>query len=247
VIEQIDRRLQQWVENLFATEPEAAAAGRGAETGRVPVGFSLGPPRRAPDGAGVSCYLFELCDAPPARGPQRAPLQLALRYLVTTWAQEPAAAHRLLGRLVFAAMGEPEWEVLLAPPSEAAWAAFGVLPQPAFILSIPLRLERPTPPAPLVRAPIQLQATPVASLAGVVLGPGEIPLAGALVELPALRQTRRTDRKGQFAFPMVPVEPAELKLHVKARGRARWFDITRPSEADGPLVIHFELFDAKEE
>jgi hypothetical protein len=244
LIEQIDRQLKQWVEKVLS----ASAIG---ETGTAeavpPAAFSLAPPARDPAGCGVSCYLLELQDHPPARDTQRAPLQIALNYLVTAWAEQPEDAHRLLGRLVFAAMQEPEWEVLLAPPSETLWSALGVPPQPAFILSLPLRVERPAPPAPLVRQAIQLQAAPVTSLAGVVLGPGDIPLAGAIVELPALRQSRYTDHKGQFLFPMVPAEPAEKKLNIKARGRERSVTISLPAEASTPLVIHFDLFDTKEE
>ncbi|MCU0518329.1 MAG: DUF4255 domain-containing protein, partial [Oscillatoria sp. Prado101] len=83
---------------------------------------------------------------PPLRGSQRTPLQAAARYLVTTWAGTPEDAHRLLGDLLFAAMDSAAFQAELNPLPAAAWTAFGLPPQPSFVLRVPLQIARPQPP-----------------------------------------------------------------------------------------------------
>jgi hypothetical protein len=92
MIEDVDSRLAAWAER---------AAGPGVQV-------SLRAPADSNDGVGVSVFLIELAAQPPLRGERSAPLQLALRYLVTAWAGEPAAEHAVLGRLVFEAMEEED-------------------------------------------------------------------------------------------------------------------------------------------
>ena len=77
------------------------------------------------------------------------------------------------------------------------------------------------------------------SLEGVVLGPQELPVVGARVELPALRLSTRTDSKGGFRFSAVPAQPASKLLRVTAKGR----ELSVQTEADAgrqPMVIHFD-------
>jgi hypothetical protein len=143
MIDQIDTRLHDWILTVLDD-----------------VTISLRPPDAETTGQGVSLYLLELVDDPPLRGQQPPPLQLALRYLVTTWAAEPAAAHRLLGQLAFSAMTQPDLAVELQPPTAATWQALNARPQPAFILRVPLRQHRPQPTIPLVRAPLVIQVEP---------------------------------------------------------------------------------------
>ena len=143
MIDQVDGRLRDWVITVLGD-----------------VTVSLRPPGAETAGQGVSLYLLELVDDPPLRGQQPPPLQLALRYLVTTWSEEAAEAHRLLGQLAFEAMGQPGMAVELQPPAAATWQALGARPQPAFILRVPLRQEQIRPPMPLVRAPLVVQIEP---------------------------------------------------------------------------------------
>src|SRR5262249_32982745 len=132
---------------------------------------------------------------------------------------QPEEAHRLLGQLVFAAMENPEFEIDLTPVSVTVWNAFGVAPQPAFMLSVPVQKERPEPKPGFVRQPLLVKTSPMTTLYGVVLGPGEIPIAGARVEMRALHLSTQTDRKGRFCLAAVPSEPARKELEVKAKGR----------------------------
>jgi hypothetical protein len=226
MIEQIDRRLKEWAENTLNIS-----------------GFSLKPPGDTPSGQGVSFYLLELIEAPPPRSVKRAPLQLSLCYLVTTWAEEPEEAHRLLGELAFAAMGSAEYEAEFKPVPAALWAALGVVPRPSFVLRVPCRRERPEPVVKRVHLPVVVKAMPMAGLQGVVLGPGDVPLVGATVELPALNLSTQADAKGRFRFAAVPGPSSTNRLRVRARGRELSVVVEDAVPEAEPLVIRFDSFD----
>lgn len=202
MIDQVDRRLRDWTQS---TLPDAEV--------------TFGAPLDAKEGTGVSLYLFDLINNPPARGTRRPPLQVALRYLVTSWAEEPHKAHRLLGDLMFAAMDNPDFDIEVDSIPVELWRALGVAPRPAFVIRVPLRRERPELERRLVRMPLVVKQSPIGSVEGIVVGPGDIPIANARVELPGLRRSTRTDSKGRFRFSAVPTEPPPEMLIVKAKGK----------------------------
>ncbi|MCI0394188.1 MAG: Pvc16 family protein [Chloroflexi bacterium] len=230
MIEQVDKDLKSWVQAILNE-----------------IDLSLAPPGPAQPGRGVNLYLLELASAPPLRGGHsRPPLQFSLRYLVTAWAEEAEEAHQALGRLIFAAMENPKFEVELEPVPVETWLALGVKPQPSFILRVPLRLERPEPEVPLVRTPPVVQGVPVTTLHGVLLAPGDIPLAGASVELLSLQLTTRTDSKGRFHFVAVPAEPVTKQLRVKAKGELFDVEVKLPAPEDKPAVVYCDILKKKE-
>jgi Pvc16 N-terminal domain len=226
MIDQIDQRLKDWVKETLEG-----------------VDVSLGPPKLSQTGQGVNLYLMEFANKPAPRSNTPPPVQILLRYLVTAWAKGPEESHPLLGKLVFAAMTNPEFEVEFDPIPATAWVAFGVPPLPSFVLTIPLRLERPEPPTKLVRKPLVLQSAPITSLSGIVLGPEDVPLSNARVELRALQLYESTDTKGRFRFPAVPSEPRAKQLRIKAKGRELTVTVQQPDSDSEPVVIHFNLFD----
>jgi hypothetical protein len=150
----------------------------------------------------------------------RPPLQVALRYRVSTGGADVRERHRRLGELLFAALAAPEYEVELTPDASA--------PRPSFVMSVPLRPPVPAAAPPPVRAPLVLGDAPVRILAGVVLGPEDVPIADAFVELPLLGLATRSDHRGRFTFAAVPSRPAQLVVHAKAR--------TFPFSVDSPDV-----------
>jgi hypothetical protein len=226
MIDQVDRRLREWTESVVEGVP-----------------FSLELPAGIQAESGVSFYLLELVENAPARMATPIPLQLSLRYLVSTWAGAAEEAHRLLGELVFAAMENPEFEVELEPLDATTWVALGVAPRPSFFLRVPLRKERPQPPVKRVRAPLVVQVTPVIHLHGVVLGPEDLPIPGAAVSIPALQVYTRTDTQGRFSFQTVPGGEGGSKLHVRARGRETSVTVTEETSREAPIVIRFDTFD----
>lgn len=218
MIDQVDAGLKAWAQNV---------------AGQVEV--SLGPPTSRP-GTGVNLYLLGMQGRPPLRGGQGPPpLQVGLRYLVTTWSDDPQQAHRLLGQLVLAAIADADLEVDLEALPPSAWPAFQVPPQPAFVVITLLRQERAVPPVKLVRD-LSVRWSPTAPLSGTVLGPADAALADATVELPALGLTTETDWQGQFQFARVPARPVVKHLVVRARGRELAVDVTQTAE---PLTIRF--------
>jgi hypothetical protein len=226
MIDEVDHRLKAWVFSIL---------------GEVPV--SLASPARSPQN-GIGLYLMELRDRPPLRGSKRSPLQFALRYLITSCAEEPEEAHRALGRLLFAAMENAEFEIEKAPVSMEVWQAFGVPPQPSFTILVPIQQERPQPTAPLVRQPLVANLELKTALRGVLLGPGEIPLADASVRIPSLRLSSRTDSKGRFYFHAVPRKLSVKSLEVNVKGRSRAISASQIQTADGePWVIHFDFLE----
>ncbi|MCP5117259.1 MAG: carboxypeptidase regulatory-like domain-containing protein [bacterium] len=223
MIDETDQRLSDWVNSVLAD-----------------VKVSLASPETQPKGKVVSLYLLDLAPVPSARGGRKIPpLQIALRYLVTAWADKPAVAHRLLGDLAFAAMEEEGFEVASEAPPVEVWQSLGLPPRPSFILKTIVRKARPQPEEPYVRVEPTVDSTPAVPLFGVVTGPGDVPLMGARVEHPTLNLNTRTDSKGRFRFTTVPAAPPSL-LKVTAKGKEQSVTADPRSLAGEPLVIHFD-------
>jgi hypothetical protein len=205
---------------------------------------SLERPRDDGAGAGVSIHLLDLVADPLPRADRKpSVLRMSLRYLVTTWAEDPRRAHKLLGELAFAAMEETGFEVELEPLSPAFWEALGTTPRAHMQLRVPVRRPSEVRVARLVEKPLVVQATDLTTLEGVILGPRDVPVPDAFVELPALQRFTRSDGNGRFSFVGIPVEPPVKKLLVHTKGRD--FSIDRDSSADGrPLVIELDFVEA---
>jgi hypothetical protein len=227
VIDQADRQLQEWVKSVV--------------TG---VEVVLGSPRQLDGKHGVSLYLLALAD-PPAAWMNRHPApRVALRYLVTAWAEgDEEAHHSLLGTLAFAVMEKREYELDLAELPAIMWTALGIAPRPTFTLCVPLYSERPEPTTKLVHGPLVVRGSPVTSLYGQVLGPSDIPIVGASVELPALQLTNHTDVRGRFYFSTVPGDPHGMQVLVKAKGRMQSVTVEQPTSDQQPLTIRFDSFE----
>ncbi|MBN1206807.1 MAG: carboxypeptidase regulatory-like domain-containing protein [Myxococcaceae bacterium] len=224
MIHEVDQRLKAWVGELVGDTP-----------------VSLAVPDRSTLENGVSLYLLELGAAPPARSVRRVPLQFSVCYLITVGAETPERAHQLLGELVFAALETPDFEVELAPVPLELWAALGVSPRPGFRLRLPVRRERAEPRFQRVRFPLITQTLPNEALLGRVVGPGDVPIPGALVELPALKLSTRTDARGSFRFPLVPPREAIGRLEVRAKGEVLHVGAEALTPEEGQLVIRMPL------
>jgi hypothetical protein len=223
MIDQTDRRLSAWIGSILD-----------------PVIVTLGPP--AADAAnGVGLYLMELLQSPLGRGARLPPLLMTLRYLVTTYASEPEEAHRMLGALVIAALENPEFEVEQEPLPLSLWIALGIAPRPSFVLRVPFKHDRPEKLAPPVRLPMVIKPLPLSSLEGQILGPENIPLMNARVELPALDMFTNTDSKGRFHFSAVPAAKGARLLRVRAKGREFSINTEQAGSSEDPLVIHLQL------
>ncbi|WP_254038451.1 carboxypeptidase-like regulatory domain-containing protein [Myxococcus guangdongensis] len=203
--------------------------------GEAPV--YLGVPDREAIERGVCLYLLELGPAPPTRGGRRVPLQISVCYLVTAGGASPEQAHRLLGELVFSAMEEAEFEVDLTPVPATLWAGLRVPPRPGFRLRLPVRRERP----PSVVHHVRFPGGAAEALFGCVVGPGDVPIADALVELPSLSLATRTDDQGCFRFPRVPPVATLGRLEVRAKGELLALGPEALAAEPQPLLIRLPL------
>lgn len=226
MIDQIDERLSTWIEETLG--------------GVKPL---LTAPKEGDGALGVNLYLLELVDEPVLRHANRPPGQVALRYLVTTTADDPREAHRLLGLLVMAALDNPDFTVELTPLPAQTWVAFGVMPRPSFILRVPLPREWPQVDIPRVLQPPALDGVPLTTFYGVLLGPKEIPIAGARIELPALHRSTTTDARGRFLFRGIPEKAGVTQMVIKAKGRAIPMTIEVMGTEEKPVVIPFDPFE----
>jgi hypothetical protein len=224
MIDEIDQRLKAWV---------------GEVSGEVPV--SLKVPERSTREPGVSLYLLELCSAPPARSVRRAPLQFSVSYLITVTAETPERAHQTLGELVFSALETPDFEVDLGAIPLELWTALGMPPQPAFRVRLQVRRERAEPNVRRVSFPLVSHMIPNEALLGRVVGPGDVPIPGALVDLPALKLSTRTDARGCFRFPLVPPLESIGRLEVRAKGEVLHVGAEALTAEAGQLVIRMPL------
>lgn len=224
MIERVDERLKNWVMSILDD-----------------VTVSLDAPEAARKSRTVRTYLMEIVQSQVPRTTKRPPLQVILRYLVTAEDGDNESGHRLLGDLLAGALESSEFEVDPEPVPIAVWAGFGVPPRPSFVLRAPLRIERTQPKVKRVLMPLVVNTTAMVALDGMVLGPGDFPLSGAQVELPALQLSTHTDYKGRFRFAAVPAGPPYMTLRVSAKGR----QVTVSTSTDGrrvgePLVVRIE-------
>lgn len=224
MIDEVDQRLKSWVGRVLGDAP-----------------VSLAVPDREGVDRGVGLYLLELGPAPPPRTARRPPLRVSLCYLITAGGDSPERAHHVLGQLVFSAMEEPDFEVDLAPVPVALWSALGVPPRPAFRLRVPLERERPVPTVPRVKMPLVIRAVPSAALVGRVVGPGDFPIPDALVELPSMGLSARTDARGRFRFASVPADTPLGRLEVRAKGAVLAVRTEELPTEEGALLVRLPL------
>jgi hypothetical protein len=220
----VDERMKTWVHDVL---------------GDVQTSFKP-PGETVPPGRSIGLYLIDLTPATSTRGDSRRPLQFCVRYLVTTWSEEASGAHNDLCELAFSALEVPEFEVGIEPLEAVAWAAFGTPPRPSFSVRLVMRRERPRLAAPSVRAPLVVTPSPMALLHGFVLGPGDVAVAGARVELRSLSLVTRCGHEGYFRFAGVPTNQS-LRLLIQARGVTQEFQTEGASASDRPLQLRMVL------
>lgn len=201
------------------------------------VEVALRPPSSdVPTGRGVSVHLVEMRPGQESRPARPEALRLQLTYLVTSWAPDARQAHDLLAQVAFAAMDDTEIELRQDPPDAAFWLAAGLVPSPALLLTVPLDQARQTLPTRPVLRPLVTRSARMGRLAGWVRTPGDVAIAGAAVEVPALDRRTRTDRGGRFSIEAVPIGGGHLQVRVRAKGREAWASVADADDHDAVLI-----------
>lgn len=193
---------------------------------------SLGDKQRQP---GVDLRLMR---AAPRLGPRTAlpPLIADLDYLATVQLADAAAEQKALGELLFAVMDRRDVEVVADVDVLAACAALGIAPGPGLVLRTPLVRERAVTPVRRVRAPLVVHTSDLGIIAGQVLGPKDMPVAGASVSAAAINRFTRTDRNGRFQIGAAPVE-GDVRLVARAKGA----EIEGVAVAGQPITLRLPL------
>lgn len=220
MIDTIDQQLKDWV--------TSTVAGTDVRMSR--------PPAKV-DRPTVVLQLLEMAHAVPSRRDGPRPVELALHYLVTTSAKSIEEAHRLLGELSFAAIGDANLNIDLQPIPIDTWRALGMTPQPAFRIIAPIVRERVVD-TPRITQPVQLRVSPLATVEGVVLGPGDVPIAQARVHVSGTTDVAYTDNQGRFYFRGMPASPVTKTLRVVARGIEQ--TVAKSFSTEEPVVIRFQ-------
>jgi hypothetical protein len=195
------------------------------------------PPSERREGHGASVYLLDISPQLVSRGATRPPLQLWLRYLVTTWAEESAAANRFLVDLAYAAMEQTDLEIEPQPLLAETWTALKTVAKPSFVVRVTVRRARVQPVAPPVLHPLRLESVQPSMIAGVVRGPGGIALADATVALPSVGRETRTDSRGRFQLAGAPGPPVSTHLVVRAKGSEALVKLPKDPDKARALVI----------
>ncbi|NUO61663.1 MAG: carboxypeptidase regulatory-like domain-containing protein [Hamadaea sp.] len=184
-----------------------------------------------PPTGGVTVYLLEVRPARQTRGTgPREPYRFTVRFLVT-------GPVRALDSVLTAAVHAGEPEILLTAGDPALWQALGVPPRPALIVDLPAVVGYAEQPAPPVLHKLKIEHVARRTLAGTVVGPGDVPLPAVRVEVLGTTLTTTTDARGRFTVAGVP-DTGEVRLRLVGRGRT-FVAAVDPGEPD--LILRCDL------
>jgi hypothetical protein len=184
---------------------------------------------------GVDLRLLRVNPRPRLHTPEPS-LVADLDYLISIQLADPAAEQRGIAELTIAAMQRWDLEVLRGRDVFHLCATLGIAPAPGFVLRAPLTREREVKQMPFVRAPLVVHTSDMGVIAGQVLGPQDIPIAGAMVAIVGLDRSARTDRHGRFQIAAVPSE-GPVRIIAQARGA----EIEGLAASGQPITLHLPL------
>lgn len=217
--------------------------------GDAPV--EIGPPGTSEDtdgdGARLAMYLLALEPVPKVANDRHfpVPVVIRLRYLVAPSAPDHPSRLELLDRVLAAVHDDPpphHLDAEFTPAPTEVWSDFDARPRPALSLQVTARGVRAPVETGLVRQPLRVVEAGIRGLRGRVLGPEDIPLAGAEVAVAATGASTRTASNGSFLLPTVPDAPEPIRLSVRAKGRTFSVDV-EPADVES-LVIRCDLLEA---
>ena len=185
---------------------------------------------------GISIRLAGLAPRVVPPVPGRNSKVLALDYLVTIILDDPLAEQALAADLAFAALARSEVELVSEISSATLCRSLGLPPAQGLVIRTELRRDAVMPSAPLVRHPPITQLEPLSQAEGVVVGPGGIPIANALVMLKGSNRSVTTGPDGRFCFAI----PAGTPAKVTARARMREVSASLNTGATNVLNLPLE-------
>lgn len=184
------------------------------------------------EGPEIRVDLIGLAPAPAARELRATPSQFRARYEIRVRSADTAQTQDVLNALIFEAFGNAEWEA--GPEARTATQQ----PEICFVISALVRRMPQLVAAPRVMHPIgarppgsppMMQST--LPFRGRVVGPGQRPIAGALIRVPQLGATATSDNAGYFRISSAPVDAA-LLVEIAAKGNTWTLQLERSTSSD---------------
>ncbi len=216
--DQVTRELVEWVHSrLPKVRVAAIAIGQGAAEDGIDIRLIGVAPRFEP------------------RSRDRLNRTMALDYLLTVRFADPLAEHRNLAELAFAVMDVPGYELVCDRDVAQACLSIGLRASAGLILRTEARRTQELVQAPLVREPAITRFAPLGWVEGLVVGPGDVPIANAVVTLDGTDRCAITGSDGRFRF----ASPADAPSHATARAKSK--EATIAATAGKPAVIKLPL------
>lgn len=154
----------------------------------------------------VSLYLVGIEKSDMVDSTGRTSLFVQLKYFVTAWDRDTAGTHALLSGLLAQVSYNTELQLEFHQFKDVAWNQFQCVPQPFFIISIPLRYKKKESQTTVVDKPLVLRKAVMKETNGIVFNSKNIPVPGAIIQQTHLSLTTQTDESGRFHFPAFPVD-----------------------------------------
>lgn len=165
---------------------------------------------------GVDVRLIALTPRQGART-NNPPLVINLDYLITVRLEDAYSEQNALTELLFAAIERHDFEIIAERPAVELCAELGAPVAAGFVIRKPLLREREARKVPRVREPLRVNYADLGVVEGAVFGPGDVPIANAIVSIPGFDGQTRTDAHGRFRIAGVPQLSGGIKFNVKAR------------------------------
>lgn len=186
-------------------------------------------------GDGAEIRLVRANPSPEPRARDRVNLTVSLDYLITLKSPEPLVEHRLLVELAMAAMESADFQIIDQAMALELCRSMGLPSCACLLVRAELRRSRALEQAPLVRSPAVTRLMDLNSVEGTVVGPGDVPVAGAVVSLNLSDRRVVTGPTGKFRFPI----PSGVA--ARATVKARQATVTADLKAGSPTLIKLPL------
>lgn len=200
----------------------------------IPVSLAIGPTSDA--NRGIAIRLVEVAPRVVPLSPGHRSSAIALDYLVTVGIEDAQQAHAALAEIAFAALDSGSFELVAGRSVAELCAASGIALVPGLVLRTELRRDVPVRLAPLVREAPKPSLEPLVQARGRVVGPGNFPIAGALVTIAGSSRCCTTGPDGRFRFAIPAGQPAT----VTARARSREVSASLAPETETILTLQLE-------
>jgi len=181
----------------------------------VPVGLATGPASDADHG--IAIRLVEVAPRVVPLSPGHRSSAIALDYLVTVGIEDARLAHAALAEIAFAAQDSASYEIVTGRHVAELCATSGIALVPGLVLRTELRRDVPVRLAPLVREAPKPNLEPLVQARGRVVGPGNVPIAGALVTIAGSSRCCTTGPDGRFRFAIPAGQPATVTARARSR------------------------------